>query len=334
MTQELSTEPRFADLVGASAALRRLFVVLPRIAGSDTTVLLLGETGTGKTMLAQAIHDAGPRASQPFLVVDCASIPPTLIETELLGHDKGAFTGAHTARPGAFEAAGSGTVLLDEIGELPLEMQPKLLNAIEQRVVRRVGTTTPIKLQCRILAATNRELRHEVNRGAFRSDLYYRLNTVTLRMPPLRERREDIPLLARDFMRQFGVEEAEIERYESVVEEWGKRDWPGNVRELRSAVERAVLLGPEVRSFDSRFPQDDEKAPDSNPGAVKDAEDGVPFRSAKERALNGWEREYLKTLLAVHDGNLSRAARAAQMDRGHLRSLARRHGLLEGTEED
>jgi DNA-binding NtrC family response regulator len=313
----LSSDARWGRALGTSEAMRRIFAVLPRLADSDATILLEGETGTGKGLLAEAIHDASPRADGPFIVLDCGAIPPTLIESELFGHEKGAFTGASAARIGGFEAARGGTVFLDEIGELPLDMQPKLLRAIEDRVVKRVGGNEAVRLDIRIVAATNRDLRTEINHGRFRSDLYYRLNTFRLRIPPLRERRDDVALLVAHFYNQLSPGEPPPA---ALISELVRHDWPGNVRELRAAVERAVLLGdPAVwRSLSGEAS-----------GTAEDDRfvDGTSFRAAKERAVAAWERDYVRTLIARHDGNLSRAARAVRMDRNHLRELLRRHRI-------
>jgi transcriptional regulator with GAF, ATPase, and Fis domain len=194
--EPLAKESAWARLLGSSPAMRRIFALMPKLAASTSTVLLYGETGTGKGLIAESIHQEGPRATQPFVVIDCGAIPPTLIEAELFGHERGAFTGAHGARAGGFELAQGGTVFLDEIGELPLEMQPKLLRALEERTVKRLGGSERIALDVRVIAATSRDLHQEVNRGTFRSDLFYRLNVVRLRVPPLRERSEDSALLA------------------------------------------------------------------------------------------------------------------------------------------
>ena len=315
--QPLSDDTRFGSALGRSAAMRRIFAVVSRVAASDSTLLLEGETGTGKGLLAASIHDASERREGRFVVIDCAAIPASLVESELFGHTKGAFTGAHTDRAGAFEAAAGGTVFLDEIGELPLDMQPKLLRALEERVVKRVGGLDPIALDVRVIAATNRELRAEVNRGTFRADLYYRLNTVRIQIPPLRERREDIELLARHFYAQFSPDDIEPER--ELVQWLRKQDYPGNVRELRSTVERAVLLGDASLS--------DAPAVDGAPIAEARFDDSVPFRAAKERVISQWERGYLSDLLAQAGGNVSKAARMARMDRNHLRELLRRHQL-------
>jgi DNA-binding NtrC family response regulator len=308
----LSSEQRWGRALGASPAMRRLFELLPRIAKADATVLLEGETGTGKSLIASAMHEDSPRAKGPFVVVDCGAIPPNLIESELFGHEKGSFTGATTTRIGAFEAARGGTLFLDEIGELPLDMQPKLLRALEERMIKRIGRNDSIALDIRLIAATNRELRREINEGRFRSDLYYRLNTIRVRVPPLRERREDIPLLVAHYFDEMGAGEPPA----SLLVELTQHDWPGNVRELRAAVERAVLLGdPGVWQG---------IASDSPPPAN---EENVSFRVAKERAVARWEREYLSALISQHQGNISRAARAVRMDRNHLRELLVRHGI-------
>jgi len=315
----LSGESRWGRALGTSEAMRRIFAVLPRLADSDATILLEGETGTGKGLLASAIHEASPRASGPFVVVDCGSIPPNLIESELFGHEKGSFTGATSQRIGAFEAARHGTLFLDEIGELPLDMQPKLLRALEERLVKRIGGNEQIKLEIRVIAATNRDLRSEINRGRFRSDVYYRLNTFRLRVPPLRERRDDIALLVAHFYSQLSRTD-ELPPAE-LLADFLRHDWPGNVRELRAAVERTVLLGdPTVWREISEQPVDNVPRP-------RGPTDDISFRAAKERAVAEWEREYVRALIARHDGNLSKAARAVRMDRNHLRELLIKHQI-------
>ena len=324
--EALSNDQHWGRALGVSPAMRRLFALLPRIASSESTVLLEGETGTGKSLFAEALHEASPRAGRPFVVVDCGAIPPTLIESELFGHEKGAFTGAQATRIGAFESAHGGTIFLDEIGELPPEMQPKLLRALEDRVVKRVGGNDPIRLDVRLVAATNRDLREEVNRGRFRSDLFYRLNTLRLRVPPLRERRDDIPLLVAHFYAQFAPGEHPSA---ALLADFLRQDWPGNVRELRAAVERAVLLDDpavwgDIVAAEAGTPRRGEVT----------VEEGVSFRAAKERAVAAWEAGYVRVLVEQHGGNISRAARAVRMDRNHLRELMRRHGVVGGDERD
>jgi DNA-binding NtrC family response regulator len=335
--EALADSDRFGGMVGTSAAIRRVFALLPRIAASCSTVLIEGETGTGKGLLADAIHRESPRRGGPFVVVDCGAIPATLIEAELFGHEKGAFTGAHAARPGAFEAARGGTVFLDEIGELPLDMQPKLLRALEDRVVKRLGSVEPVPLDVRVIAATSRDLRREVNAGTFRSDLFYRLNVVKLRLPALRERRDDIPLLARHFYSQLAGH-VELLPPADLVEALVRHELPGNVRELRSAVERWVLLGDPALTSELADEREGREVHAEPPGiALSKVEAAaaellapdfsIPFRAAKERLVSAWERNYLAELLGRTAGNLSRAARTARMDRNHLRELLRRYKL-------
>jgi transcriptional regulator with GAF, ATPase, and Fis domain len=307
----LSKETRFGSVLGKSTQMRRLFAVLPRIAQSDATVLIQGETGTGKGVLAESIHEASPRADKPLVVVDCGALPPSLLESELFGHEKGAFTGAVTAKVGMLEAANGGTVFFDEIGELPLELQPKLLRFLENRTVRRVGSNKNKEVDVRVIAATNRDLRKAVNAERFRSDLLYRLNTVKLTVPPLRERPEDIPLLVEHFFEQFAPTSPAFTASElSSLLQLGS--WPGNVRELRSTVERGLLFGDLG----------------GNPGdTVASGDAPTSYREAKAGAINSWERQYLSNLLSQNDNNLSRAARAAQMDRTYLRQRLRALGL-------
>jgi DNA-binding NtrC family response regulator len=320
--EPLSDAERYGRLLGQSTAMRRIFAVLPKLAASESTVLLEGETGTGKGLIAEAIHQQSARANGPFVVLDCSAIPPTLIEAEIFGHTRGAFTGAHAARPGVFEAAACGTLFLDEIGELPLDMQPKLLRALEDRAVRRIGSTETVRVDVRMIAATNRDLRHEVNRGRFRSDLFYRLNVVRIRIPALRERRDDIPLLVAHFYEQLatlGDPHPPAELLGSLVQQ----DWPGNVRELRSAVERAVLMDDpelwrELATGATTTPP---------PADMEGFDPSTSFRVAKERATSRWERAYIEALVRSTGGNVSAAARAARMDRNYLRELLRKHGI-------
>ena len=318
--EALSPEDGFGPLLGQSSAMRRIFAALPRIAQSDSTVLLEGETGTGKGVLAAAIHEASPRAAGPFVVLDCAAIAPTLIESELFGHVKGSFTGAQTDRAGAFEQAKGGTIFIDEIGELPLDMQPKLLRALEERSVKRVGGNQRVKLDVRVIAATNRDLRTEVNRNAFRADLFYRLNVVRIHVPPLRERTGDIERLARHFHADL-VPDKPLP--DDLLESLRRQSWPGNVRELRAAIERAVLFNdPAILALEN----DVEPAP-----GAKERDDDidleVPFRVCKQKASDQWERRYVLALLRATHDNISEASRRVKMDRSHLRTLLRKYGF-------
>jgi DNA-binding NtrC family response regulator len=311
----VTREDRFGPVLGTSLPMRRLFAIAAQVAPSEATILIEGETGTGKGMLAEAMHAASRRATGPFVVIDCAAMTPQLMESELFGHEQGSFTGAHQRRIGLFESAAGGTILLDEIGELPLELQPKLLRAIERHEVRRIGSTTRIAVDVRVMAATNRDLRREVNRGAFRSDLWYRLNTVRLLIPPLRERREDIRLLAAHFYQQMSPDPSARPPRE-LLDALTRGDWRGNVRELASAVRRAMIA------------TDPSQLAELDPDQSNSDEAALSFRDAKDRAMGSWERQYLWKLMSRHAWNVSRAARAAHMDRSHLHDILRRHGLL------
>ncbi len=297
---------RFGELIGASLKMRELFGQLERVAKTDTDVLVRGETGTGKELCARALHAHGSRAAAPFVVCDLAALVPTLIESELFGHRRGAFSGASQDRAGAFERAHGGTLFLDEVGELPLELQPRLLRALEQRQVKRVGADEYRTVDVRVIAATNRDLAQEVALKRFRDDLFFRLDVVTLVVPPLRERPEDIPLLARAFLRQLGLS-PELLSPETLALLRTYR-WPGNVRELLNTVERVVNLGVE--------------------GIPDELRKGLaPFKQAKEELVTTFERDYLIQLMAQCEENLSRASREAGIDRVYLRRLLRKHGL-------
>jgi len=314
---------RYGRLLGRSRAMQRIFAMLPRVAGSDASVLIEGETGTGKTQLARAVHESSRRADSRFVVVDCAAIPPTLIESVLFGHEKGAFTGAHAARVGAFETARGGTVFLDEIGELPLEMQPKLLRVLEERRVTPIGSTHEVELDVRVIAATNRNLRDMVAAGRFRSDLYFRLDIVRLHIPPLRERREDIALFVTEYFNRLAPS-ADPALQDALSRSFSRQDWPGNIRELRNAVERAIVLREEPTAEEPSHSH-----PSSGSFVLQELfDESVSFREAKENVLERWERWYVAQLLARNAGSVSRAARAAKTDRGYLRDLIRRYGLV------
>ena len=304
----LSKAESFGHYLGRSIAARRLFATLEQVAPRDVTVLLLGESGTGKDTIAESLHEASPRKKGPFVILDCGAISPGLMESELFGHERGAFTGAHTSRPGAFREAHKGTLFLDEVGELPKELQPKLLRAIDKREVKPVGGAHPIPVDVRIIAATNRDLKLDVNRGLFREDLFYRLNVVSLRMAPLRERPDDIPLLATHFWRVF-TRDPEARLPDEFLEPLLAHSWPGNVRELKNRVERAATLDAHLEITNAK----------------KLGEES--FREAKNVAVDTFERTFLTSLLARAGGNLSEAARQAQMDRVYLTRLLRKHGL-------
>ena len=325
----------FGELYGESMPMRQLFAVLDRVARSDSTVLIQGESGTGKELAATEIARRGSRAGGAFIIVDCSSISPNLIESELFGHSKGSFTGADRTRLGAFEAANGGTIFLDEIGEMPVEMQPKLLRAIESREIRRVGENDPRKIDVRVIAATNRRLEREVNAGRFREDLYFRLSVVTVRMPPLRKRLEDIPILVQGVLRSLNAEEANHLFTPDVIDDLMRYDWPGNVRELRNYVERAVVLdhappASERRSSTSFPPEEAATAPGLGPPPI-DVNLDLPFKTAKDAVIGEFERAYLRALLDWSGGNVSKAARKAKMDRMYLYRLLQRYELRGGS---
>ena len=322
-----SARERLGALSGKSLRMREIFALLERVAPSDSTILLLGETGTGKGAAVQTIHELSRRRG-PLTVVDCGAVARNLIESELFGHVKGAFTGAAGLRKGALENAQGGTLFIDELDDLPLDLQPKLLRAIEERVFSRLGSTQTIRFDARVVAASKKDLWREVDAGRFRQDLYYRLSVVTIRLPPLRERPEDIPLLYDHFSGEGGP------RFDALPEpvraRWLGYAWPGNVRELRNAVERGrALQGDglvEVSATGLASPAA------SGAGLVPDY--ALPFKEAKERLLAAFEREYLKRLLARHPDGISAAAREAGIDRKHLYSLLEKHDLAKARPAD
>jgi DNA-binding NtrC family response regulator len=312
----LLEQPReFPGLVADSAAMREISGTLDRLARSTVSVLVQGETGTGKELIARAIHDAGPRAKGPFVVVDAGALPATLIASQLFGHERGAFTGAERRQEGAFELAHGGTIFLDEIGELPLAVQPALLGVLERRSFRRIGGKEDIQVDVRVISATHRDLRSEANEGTFRADLYFRLAVARIEIPPLRARPDDIEPLVAHFAREITGAPG-LPFSEPTMAALRAHRWSGNVRELRNVVESALAMG--TVSLDGVVGA----LPDVHPpGAV------VPYRAARAEALAAFEKRYLMTLMETTGKNASAAARAASMDRPYLLSLLRRHGL-------
>jgi transcriptional regulator with GAF, ATPase, and Fis domain len=310
------------SLFGISVPMRRLFELVKRVAGSAADVLVEGESGTGKELIATELVRLGGRADRPLVIVDCGAVSPQLIESELFGHVRGSFTGATRDRAGAFEAADGGTVFLDEIGELPLDMQPKLLRALAAREVRRIGDNRVRKIDVRVIAATNRKLEREVNGGRFREDLYYRLSVLTVRVPPLRERMDDLRLLVEHFLNERDASDKMGLFTPEVLAEMMRHEWPGNVRELKNYVERKVVLENHMESLQ---PADQEARPRSSPPAAASVE--LPFKEAKDAVVADFERAYLAELLRWSGGNVSKAARKAQLDRMHLHRLFQRYGL-------
>jgi len=300
-----------AGLVGATPAIRRVMARIAKVAGSDVSVLVHGESGTGKELVARALHELGPRKDRPFVTVDCGSLPPTLIASELFGHERGAFTGADRAHVGAFEAAHGGTIFLDEIGELQPAIQSTLLGVLERRTVRRLGSRSDLAVDVRVVCATHRDLRAEVNAGTFRLDLYYRLAVVTLSIPPLRERPDDIPLLVEHFLRDAGFDGPVASLISpQAMAALQKLHFAGNVRELRNLIEAAVAMNEPPAVADSP----------SAPAALA-ADLALPYKEARAQVLDRFETEYLAALLERTNGNVSAAARAAKMTRSHLSEL-------------
>jgi DNA-binding NtrC family response regulator len=317
-----SQSRRFGGLVAESLAMRELFAVLELVAGADATVLVEGETGTGKELVARGLHEAGARRRGPFVAIDCGALPPTLLESELFGHVRGAFTGAATTREGAFARADGGTLFLDELAAIEPATQARLLRVLEERAVRPVGSDRERALDVRVVAAARLDLEREVADGRFRADLYYRLSVVRVALPPLRDRREDLPALVRELLRVRGLDAGAIEG--TNLDQLMAHDWPGNVRELRNVLDRALALTPRARSFAELRLHVAGRVTD-DPLAVRS---DLPYAEAKQALLDAFELRYLRDAYLRHDGNVSAMARAIGLDRKHLRSLLERQGLL------
>jgi DNA-binding NtrC family response regulator len=330
MDEEVSVEPdsegRLGGMVGQSVKMRQIFGLIKKIAPMDVSVVIQGETGTGKELVARAVHDLSNRKKETFVVLDCGAIPPNLIESELFGHEKGAFTGAVSSRPGAFERAQGGTIFLDELGELRLDLQPKLLRVLENREVRRVGGNDVIEVDVRVICATNRDLVKEIQAGNFREDLYFRLSVINIQLPPLRQRKDDIPLILKSAMGDA----------ESVAKHGRKRftpaalsllmsyPWPGNVRELMNVISH-------VLTFSDGEEVDVHHLPPRIQGQQKEApvpfNEHLSFKDAKEQLLENFEREYIGQVLKRCEGNISRAARESGLHRKSIERLVKKYQL-------
>jgi len=314
----------FGMTFGTSPRMQRLYPLCVRLAASEVPVVIEGETGTGKEVLAESIHMASARAERPFVVFDCTTVPSNLMEAELFGHDKGAFTGAVSTRKGVFEQADGGTLLIDEIGDLDLALQPKLLRAVERRQVRRLGSGAPTSVNVRLLAATRRDLDREVAAGRFRDDLFHRLAVARIELPPLRERTGDIRVLAHRFCAELGVDPDTIPQ--DVIARWEDARWPGNLRELRNAVARWVALG----ELEATLARDTHAGDGSGSAAVTGDEIErvlamrLPFAEARQRVVAGFERRYVQRVLAENGGNVSRAAAASGIGRRYFHMLLAR----------
>lgn len=325
-----SKKTKYVNLVGGSTSMRKIYTIIDKVGPTDVTVMIEGESGTGKELIAHAIHEKSKRNKQPFVIFDCSAVAENLIESELFGHEKGSFTGATGLRHGAFELADRGTIFLDEIGELQLDLQPKLLRVLESRTVKRVGGDRPINVDVRVIAATNRNLEAEVKKGNFREDLFYRLNVVPIYLPPLRRRKEDIQMLIEHFIEEFnrtnndkqcdGIEAQAMQLLTSY-------DWPGNVRELRNTVSRMLS-----------FMEGSKLAAEDIPERVKlpvakaelDIRDDLGFKDAKEQWISTFERQYLQESLKRNNFNISATAKEAGIDRKSVQRLIKKYGLNSG----
>jgi transcriptional regulator with PAS, ATPase and Fis domain len=315
----LSARDHFGLLLGRSLDMRTVFAQLERAAGADSTVLLEGETGTGKEAAAESIHRQSARRDGPWVVVDCTALPAELLGSELFGHERGAFTGAETTRQGAFEVASGGTIFLDEIGELDLELQPQLLRVLERREIKRVGATRPIPVDVRVIAAGQRDLRADVNARRFRADLFYRLAVIEVKLPPLRARADDLAMLVEHFLDRMRVPagpERDALTSATFLERLARHRWPGNVRELRNTLERCLAMQGEPG-----LPPPPER---TDPPTIRGDE---PLRTARDRWVEFFERRYLRDLLDRAGGNVSAAALTAGVDRAYLYRMLWRNGL-------
>jgi two-component system response regulator AtoC len=322
---ELERVAGFEEIVGGSPAMREVFTLVEQVAPADATVLIRGETGTGKELVARALHRRSGRRERPFVAVNCTAIPRELMESEFFGHEKGSFTGATARRIGRFEQADGSTLFLDEVGDLDLSIQAKLLRVLQEQEITRVGARDPIKVDVRIVAATNRDLEQLVREGRFRDDLYYRLNVIPIRLPPLRERPQDLPALLEHFLGSFA------RRYgrpvtlptPEVLAQARTYPWPGNVRELRNLCERAVLMGwPAVAPLLGAAPREPAAAP-----AAPLADTSLPLLEARARLVERFEREYLTRLLKEHRGRVGEVARAAGIAERNLYEKMKAYGL-------
>lgn len=328
LRKEVSARYSFSNLIGASSAMQEIYTLIEDVARTDATVLIQGETGTGKELIARAIHYNSARRTKPFVGLSCAAIPETLLESELFGFERGAFTGAHRTHIGRFEQAHGGTLFLDEVGDMPLHTQAKLLRVLQERTFERLGGNDSITANVRLISATNKDLRKATQRGDFREDLYYRLNVVAIDVPPLRDRGEDIPLLAFHFVKFYASRfEKQIEGIETdALSRLQGYHWPGNVRQLENVIERAVIMekSPAItnKTLARCMPQHDEAG-----SFHYTLYDNLPFQKAKRDLLDRFEREYIKRLLTRHNGKIVDAAKEAQMDYKNFCEKMKRHGL-------
>jgi transcriptional regulator with GAF, ATPase, and Fis domain len=352
-TVEVEQEPvvrprtdRYGDIIGSSPGLKDVFAIMDKVAPSELSVVIEGETGTGKELIARALHQNSRRAEMPLVVFDCSAFPATLLESELFGHEKGAFSGATYTHRGVFERANGGTIFFDELAEMDVEFQPKFLRVLETGEFRRVGGERTIKVDVRVVAATNRRLDEMIALGTFRRDLFYRLAKVRFRLPPLRERREDVALLAEFFLDQIAPQLGSRPTMTAqAVEALQQHAWPGNIREMRNVIERAATMcsGHITADYLRRELGQEEAAEGEEAAApwvsqggqtllrapqVSAQGDSMPLREAKDQLVSDFERQYLEQLLEKHAQNVSAAAREAQVDRRHFYRLLKKYDLM------
>ncbi len=327
LKEQLETKFTFSNIIGQSPAMRRVFDLVSKIANTQANVLITGESGTGKELIARSIHANSSRKGKPFVALNCGGLPEHLVESELFGHEKGAFTGANAARSGLMEHAHAGTFLLDEIGELPMHLQVKFLRVLEERRIRRLGSNREIDLDIRLVSATNQNLENLVAEGGFREDLFYRINTFVIHLPPLRERVGDVPILANHFLAHYAAQRSDQGPRaisDKAMARLEQHTWPGNIRELQHAMERAVTLA----SHDEILVED---LPDnlglSRSVGLRLQHFDQPFKDAKENVIEEFERAYVENLLQAHNGNISKAAQHSGIDRRSLHRLLVKHHI-------
>jgi two-component system, NtrC family, response regulator HydG len=322
VSKPLARASGFGQVVGASTEMRRLYPLCERLAQLDVPVLIEGETGTGKEVLAEALHAEGPRREQPYVVFDCTAVPPSMVEAALFGHERGSFTGAVASRAGVFERAQGGTLLIDEIGDLDLALQPKLLRVVERGEVQRIGGERTIRVNVRLLAATRRNLDQEIQAGRFRDDLFHRLAVARVELPPLRNRRGDVPRLVKHFCDQLGFDVRQIPP--AKMQSWQDTSWPGNIRELKNAVSRHVMLGDLVEDGSLPFDLGVEPSADSFDWLERVMDADVPLVQARKRVVEEFERRYIERVLAAHGGSVKEAAKAAGVAKRYFQLLRAR----------
>ncbi len=329
LKEQLGSRFDFANIIGRSKAMKELLETVALVAPTDATILILGESGTGKELIANAIHQNSPRKNHPLIKINCAALPETLLESELFGHEKGAFTGALSARQGRFQQADEGTIFLDEIAEMPLPLQSKILRVLQEREFQPVGSAKTIKVNTRIVTATNKNLQEEIRANRFREDLYYRINVVSLTAPALRERRDDIPLLADFFLKRFAEKNKKALQgfTPKAMDLLMRHDWPGNIRELENAIERAVIMArgqritPEEFPSPLRGPEADSAEPDVQEASPQAVDPPV------DRSLKQLEKETILRTLAENDGNRTRTANILGISRRTLQLKLKEYGV-------